>query len=187
MSEIKRTILLSEEIDDKSIRNAILTITDANEYDDAEEKKIVDYKREPIKLIINTPGGDAYSTWGLVSVMKASKTPIHTYGYGSIMSGGLAIFSMGHKRFADTLSWFMYHGVNAGAWGSIPWIENKVDHWNLLQKQYDEILLGNTELDTVKMADAVNRSTYWFFGGEEALQMKLVDELITVGLERTTA
>lgn len=182
--ETKRFILLSEDVSFKSIQDAIRIIIEANEHDEKQEGKVINYKREPIKFIINTYGGSAYGMLGLISVMKTSKTPIHTYGYGAIMSAGLGLFAMGHRRFADSHSTFMYHGVGYGTWGTIPHQEQELGQNKLLQKYYDDIILNNTKIQRADMTDTVNRNAYMYLSGEEALKVGLVDELIEEGLER---
>lgn len=184
MEEPRRTIVLSGNVCEDSIKEAINTIIDANEYDEHEARNLVKYNRKPIHMIINTTGGDAYSMFALVSLMKQSKTPIHTYGYGAIMSAGLALFLMGHKRFADKYSMFMYHGITYGQWGTLPNHKVVMDKMEQLDKFYDEIILSNSNLSPARLKDVVERSQNLYLTGEEALAEGLVDELITEGLER---
>ena len=180
----KRTVLLSADVSNSAVMEAINTIIDVNAYDAEQEKKVVGYNREPIRFTINTFGGCAYSMLALCSAMKESKTPIHTYGYGCIMSAGLGIFALGHRRFADTHSTFMYHGVNYGMWGTFEGHERELNQSKKLQKYYDTIILNNSNLKKKELKEAVAKSTYIYLDGEEALAVGLVDELIGEGLKR---
>lgn len=66
---------------------------------------------EPIQLIINSPGGDLYSSWMVCDIMATMQTPIHTYGLGQVASGGFMIFMNGTQgeRKATTNTQFMSH------------------------------------------------------------------------------
>lgn len=48
-----------------------------------------------LTLYINSQGGDLYEALGLIDVMTASKLPIRTIGYGSVMSAAFLIFVNG--------------------------------------------------------------------------------------------
>mgnify|MGYP003350628850 FL=1 len=98
-----RTIILSGEVDDIIVSDIIQNISDVNEYDDDNEESVKDFERKPIKLIINSLGGSIYDGFGLIGVIENSKTPIHTYCYGSAMSMALLILVSGHKRFGHRL------------------------------------------------------------------------------------
>lgn len=65
----------------------------------------------PIQLIINSPGGDLYSSWMLCDIMNLMKTPIHTIGFGQVASAGIMIFMNGTKgtRAATINTQFMSH------------------------------------------------------------------------------
>lgn len=65
----------------------------------------------PVQLIINTPGGDLYSTWMICDIMSMMRTPIHTIGLGQVASGGFIIFMHGTHggRVATTNTQFMSH------------------------------------------------------------------------------
>ena len=88
---LSRNILISEEIDSSSVKVAINKIMDINYDDDLKEQDYKDWVREPIMLFINSNGGNAYDSFALADVIKASKTPVYTIAIGWCMSGGLLI------------------------------------------------------------------------------------------------
>ena len=67
--------------------------------DNEKDQKQKNYKREPIKLYINSNGGAIDDMWSLIDIMLNSKTPIYTYCTGYAMSAGFLIFLAGSKRF----------------------------------------------------------------------------------------
>ena len=62
-SKIFRTIVLSGEIDESSVKDAIQTISFINEIDNGKEEV------EPIKLIINSLGGNILDGFALIGVI----------------------------------------------------------------------------------------------------------------------
>lgn len=80
----KKTFYLSDDVDNESIGKLMWNILYQIREDDEKDEKEKDYKREPIKLYINSYGGSVYDMWGLIDVILNSKTPIYTYctGYG---------------------------------------------------------------------------------------------------------
>ena len=102
-NKLFRTIVLSGEIDENTVKDAIQTISFINEIDDGKDEV------EPIKLIINSLGGNILDGFALIGVIENSFVPVYTYGYGSIMSMALPILASGDKRFGHHLATFMYH------------------------------------------------------------------------------
>ncbi len=102
-NKIFRTIVLSGDIDESSVKDAIQTISFINEIDDGKDEV------DPIKLIINSLGGNILDGFALIGVIENSYVPVYTYGYGSIMSMALPILVAGDKRFGHPLATFMYH------------------------------------------------------------------------------
>jgi len=84
--------LLMEGIDQESCANVIEWILQEN------LKKGKD-RKDHLKLIISSPGGDANACFALIDIMKGSQIPIHTYGIGMIASCGLLLFLTGKKGY----------------------------------------------------------------------------------------
>ena len=77
-----------------------------NRIDDAE---ITEWsKRAPIKLYINSTGGDFNSMLTIMNAIKISKTPVYTINTGTVCKEAFFIFISGHQRYAYPTSSFMY-------------------------------------------------------------------------------
>lgn len=88
----KRLYFLSDDVDNESIGQLTWNILHQLAEDDEKDKKEKDYKREPIKIYINSYGGKIYDMWGLIDIILNSKTPIYTYCTGYAMSAAFKIF-----------------------------------------------------------------------------------------------
>ena len=74
----ERNIFFTRQVDQASIADITQKIIEINE-DDARLKKVydiygIDYTPKPIKIYIDSYGGSVYQCFGLLSVMKKSKT-----------------------------------------------------------------------------------------------------------------
>lgn len=175
---VKRHFILNEDVTASSVKDIILGIIEVNRHDKEKEKEDSTYIREPITLIVNSFGGDAYDGMALVSVIDTSITPVHTYCYGKAMSMGFIIFASGHKRFAHPLATFMYHELSVGYKDSIEGIYQYVGHLKELQEQYDEYIFSVTDIPREKAEEIKKTKQNWYFFAKEALEYNLVDELL---------
>jgi len=173
-----RIVTLGEVIA-SSVNDVIRFIYEANNEDT--NKTIA--SRSPIKLIINSDGGDVYSGFGLVEAINNSETPVYTICHGQIQSMGLLIFSAGYKRFIGVYSTAMYHEIN---W-EVDYQPGKHHQQELneaerCQKIYDNILIKNTSLPRKQLDDIKTKRSYWYMTAEEVIKYKIADNLLTDSL-----
>lgn len=178
----ERNIFFTRQVDQASIADITQKIIEINE-DDARLKKVydiygIDYTPKPIKIYIDSYGGSVYQCFGLLSVMKKSKTPIHTIVTGCAMSAGFMILICGHKRFAHELSTPLYHQVSSGAFGTLKEMEQSLEEVKRLQKMLEEIVLDRTDISREKLKEVYEGKIDWFMSAEKALKLKVVDEII---------
>lgn len=75
-----RVIWLNDEIYRESIVPLVKNIIFWNKED--EDNKISISDRKPIKIMINSYGGEIDATFQMIDIIKLSKTPIYTYNMG---------------------------------------------------------------------------------------------------------
>lgn len=76
----------------------------------------IDPKSEKtLTLYINSQGGDLYEAFGLIDMMRTSRMPIRTIGYGSVMSAAFLILASGTKgqRYVTERCGIMCHQMSA--------------------------------------------------------------------------
>ena len=74
-------------------------------------------ERQPIKLYIDSNGGDLVQTFIMIDSIRLSKTPVWTIGMGAVYSGGFFTFISGHRRIAYPSSSYLYHEGSTGTFG----------------------------------------------------------------------
>jgi len=177
-----RNLYFTKQVEQNSIGDLTQKIIEINE-DDMRLAKIyafhdIEYKPKPIKIYIDSYGGNVYQCFGLLSVMKRSKTPIHTIVTGCAMSCGFMMLISGHKRFAHELSTPLYHQVSSAAWGKLKDMEQDVEEAKRLQKIIENITLDRTNISKSKLKEVLEQKIDWFMSAEEALKLGVVDEIL---------
>lgn len=173
-----RTFFLNENVTADSVEKIILGIVEINRIDDEKSKSVVDYERKPIKLIIDTNGGEIYRGMALVNVIDTSTTSVFSYTYGISASLGVILSMISHKRFAHKRATFMLHQLSAGAWGDLRTLEENIEQKVKLQDMLDSIIIENSNITKGRLLEMREKKEDWFFTGEEALKLGVVDELI---------
>ena len=171
LDPISRIITLGD-IETEVVNDIIHSIYEINEED------IKKQTAEPIKLIINSAGGEIYSGLALIDVINTSLTPIYTICHGSAMSMGLIVFAAGHHRTASPNTTFMYHEAMYGLEGKTAYHKQEIKEANRIDKICDDYLLSKTKL-TQKLLDNVkNTQAEWYFDAKIALKYGVVSEIV---------
>lgn len=171
---LSRVITLGD-IDNEKACEVIGLIHEINN----EDKNKIKENREPIKFILNSPGGTVYDGIGIADAIENSVTPIHIYIHGHAMSMGFAIATCGHYRYATKRTTFMYHEMswNTGQ-EKIKYHEQELKEGKRLWKLYDDIIVENTNIPLKSLQKISKEQKEWYMTAEEALELGVIDEII---------
>ena len=173
-----RTFFLSDNVDNESVGKLIWEMLYQINEDNEKDKKEKDYKRDPIKLYINSCCGTIYDMWALIDVIQNSKTPIYTYCMGYAMSAAFNIFLAGHKRYCYKHSTFMYHQIHCKRSGKYQdLLEDRVEMDNL-NKQIEDYVLERTNLTKEDIADIREKKKDFYIHSDKAIEYGIVDEVL---------
>jgi len=177
-----RNLYLPEQVNQESMNKLTKSILEINEDDDYLVKLYgindLEYKRQPIKLYIDSYGGSVYQCFGLLGVMEKSVTPVHTIVTGAAMSCGFMILITGHKRFGYPHSTPLYHQVSCGFWGKVKDLEEKLEETKRLQKKIEDMTLEKTSISKKKLKEVLKNKIDWYMSAEEALTLGVIDEIL---------
>jgi ATP-dependent Clp protease protease subunit len=180
MASSKKTNKLSGgrilSIGDIEIDNVNELIENIYEINEEDAKKT---QKEPIRLIVNSPGGDVYHGFALVDVISNSLTPIYTICHGHAMSAALIVYAAGHKRFASQRTTFMYHELS---WSTqqekLQYHLQEVKEGERMWKIYDDYLLSRTSFTSAQLDKVKKTRGEWYMDVKTAMKYGLVDDLI---------
>lgn len=142
-----------------------------------EDKDTPIEERKPIRLFINSNGGDPDSAYTLIDAMILSKTPVYVIGMGNIYSAASMIFIAGHKRYVLPHARYMIHD------GYIKHGDNVaklIDDFEFTKKNEENIknyFVSRTKIPA-ELYDSKYRSN-WYMFPEEMLEYGVADEILT--------
>lgn len=168
-----RVYWIEGEIDDSTL-DLVKTIMRINLEDS--KYKIPAEERTPIKIFINTNGGDVQVMWTLINAMRISKTPVHTVAYCNALSAGAHILAAGHKRFAFPGATILVHSGGVGYQGTVEQVESAKKYYDALGKKANEKLLSDTKIAPKDLKK--KGASDWYLSAEEALANGIIDRII---------
>lgn len=176
-----RMMILSDVVTHDTIKGLVERIFAINMYDDMMNESHKGYNRQPIVLIVNSPGGSVYDGFALIAAIEMSATRVVTICLGSAMSMGLAIFEAGHHRVIHELSCLMYHEVSTKLQGSLTQIKLTASELERLQMQYDMYIMSKSDVTEKRLTEVKHAKEEWVIDANDALKLGLADMLIKIG------
>ena len=142
--------------------------------------------KEPVNMIINSPGGDLTAAWQICDIMDFIETPVHTVGLGQICSAGLLITmngEPGHRKVTDRTS-IMSHTYSWGSMGSHGQLMSQTKEMNFIHnrliKHYEEC----TGLDRKVIVSELLTDNDKYLTPPQAKKYKLVDHVVVSNKSR---
>ncbi len=172
-----RTIILSGEINkelaERVVRQLLLLEADGN---------------DPIKVFIDSPGGDADAGYAIYDMIRFVKPDVYTIGMGLVASAGAIILLAApqDRRIALPNSHYLIHQPLSGMRGVATEIEIHANELEKLRVKINKMISEETGMDEKKVSQDTDRD-YWM-NAEEAMEYKLVSTIVTTRaeLEMTT-
>lgn len=134
-------------------------------------------ERTPIKVFIDSPGGDVCALWTTIKAIEISKTPVHTINYCTAFSAAADLLASGHKRYALPGTSVMVHSGSCMFGGTMEQAENMKKHFDKLGKKVTDYFLAHTKVDPKTFKKKAPGD--WYMDEEDALQNGLIDEIVT--------
>ena len=144
-----------------------------NQLDDEMDIAVED--REPIKIIIDSNGGDVCATFTMIDAIKMSKTPVWGINIGSAYSGGFFTLISCHKRIAYPHSSFLFHEGSTAAGGTSGQFENFGAFYRKQLAQLKKLVIENTKITEEEYSD-IKKDDIWY-DADEALEKGIIDEI----------
>ena len=134
-------------------------------------------ERKPIKIFINSPGGDLDSTLAFIGLMEISKTPIWTIDACWAYSAAGLILMAGHKRYALPNTECLIHSGSGQLGGSYEQTTEQMKNYKYLVDKMREFILSKTKIDNKTFKK--NSQKDWYIYTDEMLSLGIVDEIIS--------
>ncbi len=162
-----RTILLSGGIDkelaERVIKQMLLLEADGD---------------EPIKVFIDSPGGDADAGYAIFDMLRFIKPEVYTVGMGTVASAAALVHLAARKenRLSLPNAHFLIHQPLSGIRGVATEIEIHARELEKLREKINRLIAEETGQKVAKVAKDTDRD-YWL-SAEEALEYGLISRII---------
>lgn len=174
MSDLdERRLFINGVIDDEIIDTIVYHILRYNR----EDKGIPVNDRLPIKIYINSTGGDVYSGYGLISAITSSITPIYTINQGTCASMAFLIFIASNKRYSMENSMFLMHEGFTGGFDNTSKMRDRMEfETEQLEEHTRNFVLNHTSIkeDFYKKKYRIE----WYMLPEEAKRYGICDYIV---------
>lgn len=133
---------------------------------------------KPLKIYINSNGGDVFAAIPIIDAITNCSIPIHTYIEGMAASAASLISMVGHKRFITKNSFMLIHELRTGVQGTYSDIMDEKENCDKLMAVIKKIYLNKTagKLENEVMEKILKRDI--ILTAEECANYGLVDEIL---------
>jgi len=163
-----RTILLSGEINKELAERVVRQLVLLESKSD-----------EPVKVFIDSPGGDADAGYAIFDMMRFIKPDVYTVGMGLVASAGAIVLlaSPQERRIALPNSHYLIHQPLSGIRGVATEIEIHAREIEKMREKINRLISEETGQPFEKVEQDTDRD-FWM-NAEEAQEYGLVSRLVT--------
>ena len=170
--EIERVYWVDDEIN-ANLLELVKMIMRCNK----EDKDIPVEERKPIRVFIDSPGGDITALWSTIKAIEISKTPVWTVNYCGCHSAAADLLAAGHKRFALPGTTAMVHNGSCGFQGQVDVVESTKKYYDKLGKKIIDYFLEHTKIEPKVFKKKA--SFDWYFDEQDMLEHGLIDVIVS--------
>ncbi len=165
-----RCIFLTNDIDHDTVSNVLKGMY-LMEHEDS---------TKPIELRIMSYGGDVYHMFAVHDATKTLRSPVHTFGLGTVMSAAVLLIACGEKgqRWAGENTTFMIH---VPSWHKEYTAQHhhriEVEESERLWERWYELMGKYTKQEAKFWKRLCDKKIDVYFGAEQALEWGVVDNI----------
>ena len=134
---------------------------------------------DPIRLYIDSPGGDADAGFSIFDMIRFINAPVYTIGIGLVASAAAIVLlaSPKERRFAFPNSRYLIHQPLSGIRGVAPEIEIHAQELEKMRVKINELISQDSGKPVEKVQKDTDRD-FWM-NAEEAKEYGLVNAVIS--------
>lgn len=132
--------------------------------------------RVPIKLHLQSLGGELMPAFYVCDLIKSIDTPVHIYIDGYVASAASLIAVCGDKRYMTKHSSILIHQLTSSTSGKFAEMRDGMSNLHLFMENLKDIYLENTKIEESKL-ECLFESDVWM-SADKCLLLGLVDDII---------
>jgi len=136
--------------------------------------------REPIKVILNSVGGEVYAgllIYNTIEDLVRQGLQITTEARGLAASMACIILQAGSKRIGTKNTRFLIHEVTSWDWGKVTEMEEKVEEVRKVNNMLRDIIASRSGKSKEEIDKLWTKKDVWY-SAEEAKDFGLIDEVV---------
>lgn len=167
----KNTVSLLGPVDDQSVSELMQQLGKLSQEGD---------KKDPIYLVLNTPGGGVFAGLELMQYVNTLRRPVHAVAnYAASM--GFHILQNSPKRYVTKYATIMSHRASGGFSGDIPQqVTSRLNHIIDLVNKMDEDVIKRTGNKYTKESYMELIRDEYYAVGSNAIRDGFADEVVTL-------
>lgn len=130
----------------------------------------------PIKLYINSDGGEVFGALSIIDRIRSSKVPVHSYVEGLVASAATLISVSCHKRYMSKNSVMLIHQIRSWFEGTHENFKDESYNMDVLSNIIKNIYLKHTKFTESELNEILKRDIY--LNAEDAIKYGLADEIV---------
>lgn len=147
-----------------------------NNYKFENKNIIINCEFQPIKLYINSDGGDLHAALPIVDIIRSLRIEVHTYVEGIVASAASIISVVGTKRFMTKNSFLLIHELRTSNSGRYSFLKDEIENCDILMDKIKKIYLENSSMTENDLNKLLKREK--ILSAEECLEYNLIDKII---------
>lgn len=168
----KREIWINGGVNDELIERLVVNLLALDETEgDRREPR-------PIKVYINSYGGNLREALAAVDVMLSLNSPVETIAVGNAVSAALILLMGGQSRKAYEHSTLLFHTARSHIWGILPDMESSVQHTKYLMEMKADLFGSRTRWPRETWLELLDSGRDRFFTTREALEVGILTDII---------
>lgn len=168
----KRILVFNDEVDDYLLENFVLYIIKWNR----EDEHIPVDERIPIKIYINSPGGNTLSANIFMDAIMTSETPVVGVAFGLVASAAYYIYLACDTRYAYKHSTILQHDGSIGLENSNKKAKDTMKYLSQVDENIRKFVLARTDI-TPEFYDEIFDSEF-YMTPEKAKALGVVHRII---------
>lgn len=129
----------------------------------------------PIKLYVNSPGGDVYSGFALHDKIRNMKVPVHFYVEGVCASAATLPMVAATRSFMSKNSFVLIHEISSTQWGNYNALKTEMKNLENMMENIYNIYTSYTNLKREEVVEILKKDE--LFNAETSLKYGLVKEI----------
>lgn len=158
-------IVLADEINPETYRKFLFAF-----------KHLESMSGNPIRILINSPGGEMPSMFSMYDVIRSSPNKVITIGTGEIASAAVLLLVCGQERYVTEHTVLMSHQGTFFSEGNVEAVREQAKYALWCEKRWAALMAKHTKNTEIYWKRITrNKSELWVLGGEAIVKRGLAD------------